>query len=63
MAWVSADLQGVVDLIPSDGVPTDANGVEWSVLGLVVFRDGEPEPELLGYVHPHGSGIDWRAAR
>ena len=53
--------QGVVDLIPSDAAPSDANGVEWSVLGLVTFRDGHVHPELLGYVHPHGSGIDWRA--
>ena len=25
-----------------------------------IFRNGEPEPELLGCVHPHGSHLDWR---
>jgi hypothetical protein len=63
VAWISAENQGVVDLIPSDGAPSDVNGVEWSVLGLVTFRDGDADPELLGYVHPHGSGLDWRARR
>jgi hypothetical protein len=61
VAWISAESQGVVDLIPSGGAPTDHNGVEWSVLGLVTFRNGCAEAELLGYVHPHGSGLDWRA--
>jgi hypothetical protein len=61
VAWISADLRGVVDLIPTDGAPSDGNAVEWSVLGLVTFRDGHAEPELLGYGHPHGSGLDWRA--
>jgi hypothetical protein len=63
VAWVNAEQGGVVDVIPGVDAPTDEHGVEWSVLGLVIFRDGEPEAELLGYVHPHGSGIDWRAAR
>jgi hypothetical protein len=60
VAWISAEGQGVVDVIPSDAAPKDANGVEWSVLGLVTFRDGRADAELLGYVHPHGSGLDWR---
>ena len=63
VAWISAEQHGVVDLIPDDGAPSDENGVEWSALGLVTFRNGHAEPELLGYVHPHGSGLDWRAAR
>jgi hypothetical protein len=63
VAWISAETHGVVDLIPSDGAPSDANGVEWSVLGLVTFREGSTDPELLGYVHPHGSALDWRAGR
>jgi hypothetical protein len=61
VAWISADLRGVVGVIPTDGAPSDANGVEWSVLGLVTYRDGHAVPELLGYGHPHGSGLDWRA--
>jgi hypothetical protein len=63
VAWISAENHGVVDLIPSDGAPSDVNGVEWGVLGLVTFREGVADPELLGYVHPHGSGLDWRAGR
>ena len=62
MAWISAEGHGIVDLVPSDGAPSDENGVEWSVLGLVIFREGQIEAELLGYAHPHGSGLDWRAA-
>ena len=61
VAWISGDLPGVVDVIPTAGAPSDGNGVEWGVLGLVTFRDGHAEPELLGYGHPHGSGLDWRA--
>jgi hypothetical protein len=61
VAWISAEQQGVVDLLPADAAPSDAQGVEWSALGLVTYRAGRPEPELLGYVHPHGSGLDWRA--
>ena len=63
VAWISAENHGVVDLIPSDGAPSDENGVEWSALGLVTFREGHADPELLGYVHPHGSGLDWRAGQ
>lgn len=63
VAWISAEGNGVVDLIPSDGAPSDENGVEWSVLGLVTFHEGQVESELLGYVHPHGSGLDWRSGR
>jgi hypothetical protein len=63
VAWISAEGHGVVDLIPSDGAPSDDNGVEWSVLGLVTFRGDRADAELLGYVHPHGNGLDWRAGR
>ena len=63
VAWISAEGYGVVDLIPGDGAPSDENGVEWSVLGLVTFREGQTDAELLGYAHPHGSGLDWRAGR
>jgi hypothetical protein len=59
--WISAEGHGVVDTIPGDEPPADASGVVPSVLGLVTFTDGRPTPELLGYVHPHGSTIDWRA--
>jgi hypothetical protein len=61
VAWISAEAQGVVDLVPSAAAPSDGQGVEASVLGLAMFRDGAVDAEVLGYVHPHGSWIDWRA--
>jgi hypothetical protein len=61
VVWISAEGQGVVDGIPSSAAPSDASGVEYSVLGCTTFRAGGYEPELLGYVHPHGSELDWRA--
>lgn len=61
VAWISADGQGVVDALPSEGAPLGGDGVEWCPLGLVVFRDGAADVALLGYVAPHGNGIDWRA--
>lgn len=62
IAWVSADAAGVVDDIPADQPPDDADGVEACVLGLVTFEGGHAQAELLAYVHPHGRTIDWRAA-
>ena len=60
VAWISAEVQDVVDVVPGGAAPTDDEGVEASVLGLAVFRDGAVDAELLGYAHPHGSWIDWR---
>jgi hypothetical protein len=61
VAWISVEGQGVVDLVTS-APPSDDQGVEASMLGLVTFGDGSvDDAELLGYVHPHGSWIDWRA--
>jgi len=60
VAWISAEGQGVVDVVPSAAAPSDDQGVEASVLGLAVFRDGAVDARVLGYVHPHGSWIDWR---
>ncbi len=62
IAWVSAEGAGVVDCLPPCEAPIDAHGVEASVLGLVTFDAGEFEAELLGFVHPHGLWIDWRAS-
>lgn len=61
VAWVSAEGHGVVDAIPSEAPPTDGLGVEASVLGLITFHDCDAHPELLGYTHPHGQTLDWRA--
>jgi hypothetical protein len=61
VAWISAEVQGVVDVLPDARAPSDDQGVEASVLGLAVFRDGAVDGTVLGYVHPHGTWIDWPA--
>lgn len=61
IAWISAEGPGVVDLMGDVATPLDSQGMEPSVLGLVVFRDREHDARLLGLVHPHGAWIDWRA--
>jgi hypothetical protein len=60
LAWISGESAGVIDPIPLEHSP-DADDFEWNVLGLVTYRDGQPDAELLGYVHPHGTKLDWRA--
>ncbi len=60
VVWISAEGAGVVDAF-TDPPPTDRDGMEASVLGMLAFRDGVAEPELLAFVHPHGNWIDWRA--
>jgi hypothetical protein len=61
IGWVSAEGAGVLDTFAGVEPPTDALGIEASVFGLVVFRDGAVDTsEVLGFVHPHGSAIDWR---
>jgi hypothetical protein len=61
LTWISGESRGVVDLFADVRAPSDAHGMEASVLGLVVFRDGDIEAEHLAFVHPHGSWIDWRS--
>ena len=59
--WISAEGRGVVELLPSAGAPpTTMHGVEASVLGLVSSATAR-DARLLGYVHPHGTTLDWRA--
>jgi hypothetical protein len=60
VAWISGDSPGVVAAIPA-ATPPEEEGFEWNVLGLVTYRDGEADAELLAFVHPHGSKLDWRA--
>jgi hypothetical protein len=60
LAWISGENPGVVAAIPVQDPPA-ASDFEWNVLGLVAYRDGRADAELLAYVHPHGSRIDWRA--
>jgi hypothetical protein len=62
VAWISAESPGVVDLFTDVDAPHDALGTQASVLGLARFEQGEATTEFLGFVHPHGSWVDWRAA-
>jgi hypothetical protein len=60
--WISAESPGVVDLFGDVDAPYDALGTQASVLGLVRFDNGKTATELLGFVHPHGNWVDWRAS-
>jgi hypothetical protein len=62
VAWVSAEGEKVIDLFADIEAPFDAQGAQASLLGLATFRDGKTDAELLGFVHPHGNWIDWRAS-
>jgi hypothetical protein len=62
VAWISGESPGVVASFSGVSAPSDEQGMLASLLGLVVFEDGaERESKLLGFVHPHGNWIDWRA--
>jgi hypothetical protein len=60
VAWISGESPGVIDPIPLRHPPA-TDDFEWNVLGLVTYRDGQADPELLAYVHSHGTKLDWRA--
>lgn len=60
--WVSAEGRGVVDLFADVDPGVGQDGMDANVLGLITFRAGDAVPEVLGFVHPHGAWIDWRAA-
>ena len=61
IAWISGEGKGVVDLFAEVDVPSDGQGMMASILGLMVFRDGALDGRVLGFVHPHGNWLDWRA--
>jgi len=60
IAWVSGEGAGVVSLLGGVPAPVDDLGIEASVLGLVVFDDGDDDSTVLGFVHPHGRSLEWR---
>jgi hypothetical protein len=62
VAWISAEGEQIIDLFADIEAPFDAQGAQASVLGLATFRDGTTTTEHLGFVHPHGNWIDWRAS-
>ncbi|HET9728312.1 MAG TPA: DUF2332 domain-containing protein [Acidimicrobiia bacterium] len=64
LAWISGEIGRVVDLFADARPPRDDQGLEASILGLAVFRDGLlSDSDLLAFVHPHGNWIDWRSTR
>jgi hypothetical protein len=60
VAWISAEGPGVVDIVEIGAAPAH-DPTTPSVLGAVWFERGTIEPTTLGWVHPHGRWIDWRA--
>ncbi|MHB8440004.1 MAG: DUF2332 family protein, partial [Acidimicrobiales bacterium] len=60
VAWIAGEAPGVVDVLGPLDVPDDPAHDNASVLSMVLFRRGEIEPHLLGWVHAHGRWIDWR---
>jgi hypothetical protein len=60
IAWVSAEVAGVVAAF--DEIPgfTDRDGTDACLLGLMQFRAGAVDADLLAYVHPHGAWIKWQ---
>ena len=61
VAWVSGEGAGVVSYFEGVVPPVDAMGTTASLLGLVVFDGTEEHATLLGFVHPHGRSLEWRA--
>jgi hypothetical protein len=60
LAWISAEGPGVVECIDT-GAPPAHDPTTPSVLGAVRFDGGGVQSTMLGWVHPHGRWIDWRA--
>lgn len=62
LAWISGEGPGVVSYFADVEVVTDAMGTIASILGLVMFSGDAVDATMLGFVHPHGSWLDWRQA-
>jgi len=60
LAWISAEGPGVVDALDADDPPRH-DVTTPSVLAAMVFDHARIATTLLGWVHPHGRWIDWRA--
>jgi len=59
IAWLSAEGPGVVDAFAA--VTPPAHRTMADVLGSLIFESGRGRAQPLGFVHPHGGWIDWRA--
>jgi hypothetical protein len=60
ITWLSAENRGIVDAFAGGDGP-DQELARPDVLGAVTFECGSVREQLLGFVHRHGSWIDWRA--
>jgi hypothetical protein len=60
LTWISAEAPGIVDCIDG-GEPPAHDPTTPSLLGAVRFDEDGVTPTMLGWVHPHGRWIDWRA--
>lgn len=58
VSWVSLEHPGVVDVPTPD---PERDGVDPSAIGLVTFDGDRVERRFLGWAHPHGRWLDWRA--
>jgi hypothetical protein len=58
IVWLSAESPGVVSDFHVDEAPVH-DGAHADLLGVVVFNEGASRSTRLGYVHQHGSWIDW----
>jgi hypothetical protein len=60
ITWLSAEGAGTVDAFADSDVPSHDATIS-NILGALTFERGAVHEELLGFVHQHGSWIDWRA--
>jgi hypothetical protein len=61
IGWLSAEAAGTVDSLAAARRADDEQGKS-DILGAVIFRGGQRQAHLLGYVQEHGAWLDWRAA-
>jgi hypothetical protein len=60
VAWISAEDPNVLPHFEPGDLP-DHDGTRPSLLGLTVCDGDRFDARILGYVHPHGLWMDWRA--
>lgn len=62
VGWLSAEGPTVVEGFSRYGAAAaDGHVPEPDILGATIFDQGASRQVLLGYTHPHGRWIDWRA--
>jgi hypothetical protein len=60
VVWISAESSGVVEVF-APGPPPEHDTVTPTLLGAVIFDREGAHPTELGWIHPHGAWLDWRA--